>query len=394
MTPPLGPIGDLPGGVLEIADRLESAGYETWCVGGALRDRLLNHPGDDVDLATAATPDQVLALFPKAIAVGVKYGTVGVLDRDRVLHEVTTFRRDVATDGRHAVVAFGASLQEDLARRDFTMNALAYHPSTGRWEDPYGGALDIEHRIIRAVGQPAQRFAEDYLRVLRALRFAARFGFTIDPDTWQAAIDAAPGLAGLSAERVREEWFKGLRTAESVSRLVELWQSSGASRAWLPELSSGPGVAQANPDPRDPVVLTAGLCAGAESVMRRLRASGEDINRARALDQGPGEPAGSDPVSVRRWMAGVGDAVDDLLLLARYRLGGPSAWDPVVQGICERGEAVSRSQLAVTGVDLTGAGIRPGPAMGQLLEKLLEFVLEHPEGNTKEALLARAKAWS
>ena len=249
MTAGLPPLRDLPDGVLDLAGQLERAGYETWCVGGALRDRLLGHPGEDVDLATAATPDQVLKLFPRAIGVGLKYGTVGVLDRHRVLHEVTTFRKDVATDGRHAVVEYGVSLEEDLARRDFTMNALAYHPATERWQDPFGGSIDIQRRIIRAVGQPSQRFAEDYLRILRALRFAARFGFTIDPETWRAALEAAPGLAGLSAERVREEWFKGLLTAQALPLLVELWKSSGAAAIWLPELSSGPGVAEASPTP-------------------------------------------------------------------------------------------------------------------------------------------------
>jgi len=128
-----------------------------------------------------------------------------------MLHEVTTFRRDVETDGRHAVVVYeGVTLEQDLARRDFTINAIAYHPFRHEWRDPFGGATDLEHRIIRAVGDPAARFREDYLRILRALRFAARFEFTIDPATWAAARAAAPGLAQLSAERVRDEWFKGL----------------------------------------------------------------------------------------------------------------------------------------------------------------------------------------
>ncbi len=307
---------------------------------------------------------------------------------------MTTFRKDVATDGRHAVVEYGVSLLEDLARRDFTMNALAYHPATGRWEDPFAGALDIQRGIIRAVGRPAQRFAEDYLRVLRALRFAARFGFTIEEETWRAAIDAAPGLAGLSAERVREEWFKGLLTARALPLLTELWISSGVAQVWLPELSSGPGIAEASPEPRDPVVLTGALCRHAGTVMQRLRASGQEIERARAIDRGPQAPEKGDPTTVRRWMATVADAVDDLLLLARYRLGKPASWSAEVQGVRERREAVSRGQLALTGDDLAREGVPPGPGMGQLLGRLLDFVLEHPEGNTREALLARMKAWS
>jgi tRNA nucleotidyltransferase (CCA-adding enzyme) len=196
----------LPDEVLEIARTLESAGYEAWCVGGALRDALLGHPHSDYDFATSATPAQVMTLFRHTAPVGEKYGTVGVLDRRRVLHEVTTFRRDVTTDGRHAVVAYGVSLDEDLARRDFTINAIAYHPLRREWHDPFGGRSDLDRRIVRAVGDPTQRFREDYLRILRCLRFAARCGFAIEPATWAAAVEAGPGLAQLSAERVRDEW--------------------------------------------------------------------------------------------------------------------------------------------------------------------------------------------
>src|SRR2546426_6284177 len=167
----------LPPEVIEIARSLEDSGYETWCVGGALRDAVLDQVHDDVDLATAATPDTVRSLFPHTVAVGLKFGTVGVLARKRQLHEVTTFRRDVATDGRHAVVEYGASLLEDLARRDFTINAMAYHPLHREWRDPFGGAEDLERGVIRAVGNPAGRFREDYLRILRGIRFAARLGF-------------------------------------------------------------------------------------------------------------------------------------------------------------------------------------------------------------------------
>src|SRR5918999_470579 len=162
---------EIPEAVLDIARRLEAAGFEAWCVGGNLRDAFLQIPHSDYDIATSATPDQVQKLFPRTVEVGIKYGTVGVLDRSRVLHEVTTFRRDVATDGRHAVVAFGASLQADLSRRDFPTTPLAYHPLRREWRDPFNGAADLERRLIRAVGSPADRFREDYLRILRALRF-------------------------------------------------------------------------------------------------------------------------------------------------------------------------------------------------------------------------------
>ena len=181
----------IPDEVREIAQTLEGAGFEAWCVGGALRDALLGHPHSDYDFATSATPAQVMALFRRTAPVGEKYGTVGVLDRHRVLHEVTTFRRDVTTDGRHAVVAYGVSLDEDLARRDFTINAIAYHPLREEWRDPFGGRDDLARGLIRAVGEPSERFREDYLRILRGVRFAARLGFTVEPATWEAAASAA-----------------------------------------------------------------------------------------------------------------------------------------------------------------------------------------------------------
>src|SRR6476660_8351269 len=142
----------VPRAVRLIAERLEAAGFETWCVGGAVRDALLGHPHLDWDLATAATPDQVRKLFRRTVPVGLDFGTVGVLDDRGIMHEVTTFRRDVQTDGRHAVVEFGASLDDDLGRRDFTINAIAWSPSRKELRDPFGGQKDLEGKLIRAVG--------------------------------------------------------------------------------------------------------------------------------------------------------------------------------------------------------------------------------------------------
>jgi len=294
------PVLQIPEPILNIARSLEHAGFEAWCVGGSLRDRLLGHPQSDFDIATSATPDEVQRLFPRTVAVGVKYGTVGVVDRNRVLHEVTTFRRDVSTDGRHAVVQYGVSLDDDLARRDFTINAIAYHPLRHEWRDPFAGKQDLEGRLIRAVGNPAQRFAEDYLRILRALRFSARFEFAIDPETWSAARAAAPGLKQLSAERVRDEWFKGLQTAQSVLRFASLWREAGAASLWIPELRHDE--MPTGPEPpasvRDPVLLTALLTRAPSSVLRRLKASNAEIERALAIEKGPQQPGDSSPTSV------------------------------------------------------------------------------------------------
>ncbi len=386
---------EIPDEVLEIARTLEAAGHEAWCVGGALRDGLLGHPHSDFDFATSATPTQVTALFRRTAPVGEKYGTVGVIDRHRVLHEVTTFRRDVATDGRHAVVAYGVSLDDDLARRDFTINAIAYHPLRHEWRDPFGGRDDLRQGVLRAVGVPAERFQEDYLRILRGIRFAARFGFTVEPATWAAAVEAAPGLARLSAERVRDEWFKGLRSARSVAELVELWVRSGAAKRWIPELVPLPveRVARAGavaPAGRDPVLLTALLIDDPAPVLRRLRASNAEISRAQAMAQGPAAPADLDPRAVRRWLATVGGAADDLLALYALRAGTEAPWAGAVQEARERRDPLARGDLAVTGSDLQALGAS-GPRIGETLTALLDRVLDDPGLNRRDILLGLAR---
>src|SRR5256884_2580769 len=226
----------IPSEVLKIAKKLEDAGFETWCVGGAIRDNLLGLENHDFDLTTAAPPDEVRRLFKRTVPVGIEHGTVAVLDAANQPHEVTTFRKDIQTDGRHAVVEFGVSLMDDLARRDFTINAIAYHPIRHEWRDPFQGEQDLEKKLIRSVGDPNWRFQEDYLRILRALRFSARFEFRIHARTLEAAKANAQGLAQLSAERVRDEWVKGLATAARVSKLLALWMDIGAARIWLAAL--------------------------------------------------------------------------------------------------------------------------------------------------------------
>src|SRR5256885_3854732 len=148
----------IPDEVLKIAQKLEQAGYETWCVGGAIRDTLLGLENHDFDLTTAAPPEEVRKLFKRTVPVGIEHGTVAVLDRHNRPHEVTTFRRDIKTDGRQPAVEVGVSLMDDLARRDFTINAIAYHPGRHEWRDPFHGADDLEHRLIRSVGDPNWRF--------------------------------------------------------------------------------------------------------------------------------------------------------------------------------------------------------------------------------------------
>ncbi|HEX6103983.1 MAG TPA: CCA tRNA nucleotidyltransferase [Gemmatimonadales bacterium] len=381
---------DIPEEVLEIARTLEAAGHEAWCVGGALRDHLLDDPHADYDLATSAPPEEVQRLFRRTAAVGVRHGTVGVIDRNRVMHEVTTFRRDVSTDGRHAVVAYGVTLDEDLARRDFTINALAYHPLRHEWRDPFGGREDLERRVVRAVGDPAERFREDYLRILRALRFAARFDFSIDPGTWQAALDSVEGLRKLSAERVRDEWFKGLTTARDPAELVRLWRASGAARVWMPELVEPVASTEAAQMRRDPVRLTVLHTSDPAAVLRRLKASNEEIGRATALVAGPRAPAGPGEADVRRWLARVGGAADDHLAMHRLRSGSDPDWAGPVRRVRQRGDPVTRAQLAIGGAELQALGVA-GPRIGELLAALLDRVMDDPGLNTRDTLLALAR---
>ncbi len=380
----------IPSEVLTIATRLEEAGFETWCVGGAIRDSLLGVANNDFDLTTAAHPDAVQTLFKRTVPVGIEHGTVAVLDANNQPHEVTTFRKDIETDGRHAVVAFGVSLMDDLARRDFTINAIAYHPLRHEWRDPFQGEQDLAKKLIRAVGDPNWRFQEDYLRILRALRFSARFEFRIHARTLEAAKANAQGLAQLSAERVRDEWFKGIQSAKKVSKVIGLWRAVGATRIWLPELGQGAGSGEqgaVDKLPRDPVLITAFLAKDPASLLTRLKCSTRDIERGRAIGRWREEyPDPKDPVAIRRWLSEVGPYADDVLAL----LPGPrSPLLKAVEKVRASNPPLTLKDLSVKGDDLIAAGVRPGPDVGEMLARLLDEVLEDPTRNTKEYLLSR-----
>ena len=411
--------------------RLEDDGHQAWCVGGAVRDALLGHPHLDWDLATDARPDDVRRLFgrKRTIPVGIDFGTVGVLDSDGVMHEVTTFRHDVRTDGRHAEVEFGASLDEDLARRDFTVNAIAFSPSRREVRDPFGGQRDLKSRVIRAVGDAQQRMREDRLRALRAMRFAARYQFTIDPDTWQAIRDSAPYLTRLSAERVKQELEKTMDQVDHPSRALRMWRETGAASVLLPELASASEEALVAVDlsaqpgsPRRPgrrLNRIAALLSDVDGtraldVAGRLRFSNQDarwlsdlLERWRVLDEEmsaalrTGEP---DSGVVRHWVARIGR----VYLPAFYRLAD-ARWSarrtaahdaPTAQAVhslyrrsvrAALRDPVDLRDLAIDGDDLRRAGIPPGPGMGKILSTLLSWVIEEPARNLRDRLLDEAR---
>jgi poly(A) polymerase len=226
-----------------VARLLRDAGHRVVFAGGAVRDRLLGVRGGDVDIATSARPAEVQALFPRTVLVGAAFGVVKVLRGGRV-YDVATFRRDVGiADGRHPAAVEQTTLEEDVARRDFTINGLVEDPWSGKITDLVGGRADLEAGVVRAIGPPEQRFREDGLRLLRGVRFAARFGFTIEPATFAAMRREAAGLRRISGERVREE-LERMLALPARRRALELLDETGLLEQILPELSAMHGVEQ------------------------------------------------------------------------------------------------------------------------------------------------------
>src|SRR5258706_13696986 len=230
---------------LAVARRLRGAGFQALLAGGCVRDRLLERPPADFDVATSARPDQVGAVFERVIPLGERFGSVQVRPEPDASVEVTTFRTEGAyTDGRRPdAVAFGSDPAEDARRRDFTVNALFEDPDTGEILDFVGGAADIGRRVIRAVGDPRERFSEDRLRLLRAVRFAARFGWELDPGTRAAVPDLAPSVASVSAERIREE-LRRILVGGGAAAGPALLRGAGLLHVVLPEVAACEGVAQ------------------------------------------------------------------------------------------------------------------------------------------------------
>src|SRR5688572_916827 len=416
---------DPPPAVRKIAARLTEAGHETWCVGGAVRDALLGQAHADWDLATAATPPEVRALFKRTVPHGIEFGTVGVLDHAGVMHEVTTFRRDVKHDGRHAVVEFGVSLDDDLARRDFTINAIAFSPATGEIRDPFGGQEDLKRGVLRAVGDASARMVEDRLRALRAFRFAGRFGFTIDPATWNAIVESAPFLPRLSRERVRQEIEKTMDQVRRPSQSFALWRSSGAFQSLIPALAGVPDVAFAAADFIGTPDLTKRPELALSRARNRLATLFLDLSRAearRALEDLRGSNKETEWVghtvecwhalraTIRDSAAGADEALrraaartgrthfGDFVRVAtaRWSADDGTPWPRNVVRLYRRGTKIAYSDplsvgdLAVDGGDLMELGLTAGPTIGATLRRLLDIVIEDPSKNQRDTLLAIA----
>ena len=395
-------------GAAELLYTLHRAGYAAYVVGGCVRDSLLGLTPHDWDLCTSALPQQVMELFgaQRCIPTGLQHGTVTV-KQSGALYEITTFRTEgTYTDGRHPdEVHFVPDVREDLARRDFTINAMAYNEKEGL-VDPFGGQADLQSGIVRAVGVPRQRFTEDALRILRLYRFAARFGFAIDPPTAQAAQELCAHLDCVSVERIEEELAKLLSAPAPAAYLDE--KILGVV---LPELSpealaaAKPGVDACPAGTEDLPVRWAALLMslgedGTRKALKRLRCSNACIEQTAVLvreaSAAPGQDAAPDTAIRIRKLLGRYDlhTVQRLAALgaamepeqaADFAAQAELAAQLDADGVCCR-----VSQLAVNGRDLMAAGIPAGPGLRRTLEALLDAVIRGQLPNEQQCLLDAA----
>ena len=392
-------------GAAALLTRLHAAGHAAYAVGGCVRDSLLGQTPHDWDLCTSATPEQVLELFGKAhcIPTGLQHGTVTVKHGGE-LYEITTFRTEGAySDGRHPDhVAFVPDVKEDLARRDFTINAMAYNAEEGLI-DTFGGQNDLAAGIVRAVGEPQRRFEEDALRILRLYRFAARFSFAIDPATGQAARALCRHLDCVSEERIAEELSR-LLAAPAPGAYLE----AEVLAVIFPELDAAelpesrrildalePGMEHV------PVRLAALLCplgeAGARAALKRLKCSNALTGTVATLvrEAAAEMPGAALTLTARRFLSRYDLAtITDLTALCSARhpeqAEAFAALQQEAARLVETNACCRINQLAVNGRDLMDAGIRPGPGLRRVLDALLEQVLTGQLPNEKAALLAAA----
>jgi len=435
----------LPEKVKHIITKLEAAGYEAYAVGGCVRDSLLGREPDDWDITTSATPMQTKAVFGRTIDTGIQHGTVTVRIAGESF-EVTTYRIDGEyEDSRHPKnVVFTANLLEDLKRRDFTVNAMAYNDRSGLI-DAFGGIADLENRIIRCVGNAGERFTEDALRMMRAVRFSAQLGFSIDVDTEHAIMELAPNLAKISAERIRTELVKILISPnpDYIRKAYDL----GITQIVLCELDNAFETTQNNPhhsytvgehlmhtllniradkclriaalfhDIGKPVSKTTdedgidhfhGHVEISEEmtakILKRLKFDNDTIICVRIYIRYHDVEINPSQKAVRRALNKVGeeyfggllelkraDCLAQSMYMREEKLAVLDKVEAVYREILEKKQCVSLKDLAVTGSDLMKLGVPQGRRVGELLSVLLEEVLEEPSRNTYDYLLKKAK---
>ncbi len=432
----------LPEKVSFIIEELQQNGYDAYAVGGCVRDSVLGREPQDWDITTSAKPEQVKSLFRHTIDTGIQHGTVTVM-LEREGFEVTTYRIDGEyEDARHPkTVSFTSDLPEDLKRRDFTINAMAYNDTAGL-VDLFDGRGDLERGVIRCVGDPEERFREDALRMLRGVRFAAQLGFCLDDDTRAAIVRLAPNLGKISAERIQAELVKLLLSPhpEEMRTVYE----TGMADVFLPEFSAMMRTPQQNPHhcasvgehtirslceiPPERVLrltmlfhdIAKPVCArrdeegvdhfhghpqkGAEmagQIMRRLKFDNDTIAKVKALVRAHDDrPLPLTERNVRRSVFRNGEAQypalfavkrADILAQSDYlrkeKLEHLAEYEVVYRRILEKQQCLSLKDLAVSGSDLIAEGVEPGKEIGRILHDMLQEVLEHPEMNEKDILL-------
>jgi putative nucleotidyltransferase with HDIG domain len=430
--------------VLDVLHILREASHEAYVVGGGLRDLLLGRSVSDWDVSSGATPDEVIGLFERTVPIGAEHGTVTVVTEGGHV-EVTAFRREgpYSDSRRPDSVSFIGNVEEDLSRRDFTINAMAYDPLEDRLVDPFDGRADLEGAIIRAVGDPLERFSEDALRPLRAIRLAAILGFEIDVETFRAIAATNDKVSLVAPERIRDELKKILK-AEKPSVAFELMRETSLLEHVLPELEESFGVPQNRHHAYDVYYHSLMTCDAArvEKPLVRLAALLHDVGKPVTKEEIRGDATfynhqivGAQMADIalrrlkfsraereqvvnlirhhmfnytsewsdaalRRFVRKVGeDSLADLFdLRIADRLGnGLKQGFPVnveemrlrVESILRESHALKVSDLEVSGADVTRElGVRPGPVVGKVLNQLLEAVLEDPSLNSRETLLA------
>ena len=395
----------LPEKVKYIISRLEKNGYEAYAVGGCVRDSILDRVPEDWDITTSAKPEEVKKLFPATIDTGLQHGTVTVVI-EKEGYEVTTFRLDGDySDGRHPDrVAFTSSLTEDLKRRDFTINAMAYSENTGLI-DRFDGEKDLEYGVIRAVGDAEERFSEDALRMLRAIRFAGQLNFDIAEKTFDAIKKLSPDISKVSVERIAKELEKLLLSGNP--EYIILVYEAGIFEVIAPEIAalfktgeiynSIEAVRRASyPEKKGLYQIRTALFLerlGADSaakLLKRFKLDNDTINTVKKLIGLLQREVEASALEMRRTVKEAGHKIIPILLEAR-RAKGLCNNSELYRKIIERGECTSVSELKVNGRDLIEAGVPKGVMIGETLERLLESVIEHPELNTRESLLLEVK---
>ena len=434
---------NMPQAVKEIIATLQQNNFEAYAVGGCVRDSILGREPNDWDITTSASPEEVKALFRRTIDTGIEHGTVTIMI-DKVGYEVTTYRIDGKyEDGRHPTeVTFTRNLKEDLLRRDFTINAMAYNDTDGL-VDIFGGLEDIERKVIRCVGDPRARFTEDALRLMRAVRFAAQLGYTIEEQTREAMKEIAGNLKKISAERIQVELVKTLVSPNPF--MMKDAYELGLTKYFMPEFDLAMETEQHNRhhmytvgehslvatghiradkvlrltmlmhDFGKPLCITtdeegidhyyghpAKSEEMAEEILHRLKFDNDTIRKVCILIRHHDERIVPGLKYMRRAMARIGEeAFPELFEVQEADISAQSSYKRDTklanleanrrdyEEICAKSQCVSKATLAVTGKDLIACGMKPGKEIGAVLDAMLQDVIESPEHNEKEYLLKK-----